>query len=92
MGHAFTHAGGNPTSTRSVHIVHLWARPVRSDGSMWLPANVAVDSQLRLRYAFDRVVTTLAVALENALDADLEVVRGYPLPPRHLRARLHLTF
>jgi iron complex outermembrane receptor protein len=68
------------------------ARPVRSDGSLWLPAEFALDSQLRLRYAFDRVVATLALAVENTLDADLEVVRGYPLPPRHLRARLHLSF
>jgi iron complex outermembrane receptor protein len=68
------------------------ARPVRADGSRWLPASFALDGQLRLRHAFAHVAATLAVAVENALDADLEVVHGYPMPPRHARLRLHLSF
>jgi outer membrane cobalamin receptor len=68
------------------------ARPVRSDGSLWLPASFTLDGQLRLRHAFDLAVAGLSFGVENALDADVEVVRGYPMPPRHARLRLHLSF
>lgn len=68
------------------------ARPVRADGSLSLPATFTLDGQLRLRHAFDSVVAVLAVGVENALDADIDIVRGYPMPPRHARLRLHLQF
>ena len=75
-------AGGRFTSTR----------PVRSDGSLDLPATFTLDGQLRLQHRFPHVAAALALALENALDAEVEVVRGYPMPPRHARLRLHLSF
>lgn len=68
------------------------ARPVRADGSLSLPATFTLDGQIRLRHAFDAVAATLAVGVENVLDADIEVVRGYPMPPRHARLRLQLSF
>ena len=68
------------------------ARPVRSDGSLWLPATFTLDAQLRIQRRFSQVDAALALAVENALDAEIEVVRGYPLPPRHARLRLHLAF
>ncbi len=68
------------------------ARPVRSDGSLDLPATLTLDAQLRAEHAFSTVTAALGVAVENLLDAEAEVVRGYPMPPRHARLRLHLSF
>ena len=66
-------------------------RPVRADGSLDLPASFVLDVQVRLRYGLPRATAGLALAVDNVLDAEIEVVRGYPMPPRHLRARLHLA-
>ncbi|MEP0547064.1 MAG: TonB-dependent receptor [Rhodothermales bacterium] len=68
------------------------ARPVRSDGSLDLPATFTLDGQIRLHHRFPQFAAALALAVENALDAEIEVVRGYPMPPRHARLRLHLSF
>ncbi len=68
------------------------ARPVRSDGSLDLPATFTLDGQLRLQRRFPQFAAALALAVENALNAEIEVVRGYPMPPRHARLQLHLSF
>lgn len=67
------------------------SRPVRADGSLDLPAAKVLDAHLRARHRFSAFTAVLTLAAENVLDADIEVVRGYPMPPRHLRARLHLA-
>ncbi len=68
------------------------ARPVRADGSLLEPAYLVTDAQLRLHHAFETVTAALALRIENALDADYAVLRGYPMPPRHARLHLHLAF
>lgn len=68
------------------------ARPVRSDGSLWLPAAFTLDGQIRLQHRFPNFTAALSLGIENALDAEVEVVRGYPMPPRHARLRLRLSF
>ncbi len=68
------------------------ARPVRSDGSLDLPAAFTLDGQLRVEHTFTTFTAALVFAIENALNAEVEIVRGYPMPPRHLRLRLHLAF
>ncbi len=68
------------------------SQPVRADGSLDLPASFTLDAQLRAEHAFSTLTAALALAVENAFDADVEIVRGYPMPPRHVRARLHLSF
>src|SRR5690606_5722465 len=67
------------------------ARPVRSDGSLDLPASLTLDARLHLRHRFDAAAAALTLGVENVLDAEFEVVRGYPMPPRHARLRLHLS-
>jgi vitamin B12 transporter len=67
------------------------ARPVRADGSLDLPAAFTLDARLHLRRRFDLATAALTLGVENVLDAELEVVRGYPMPPRHARLRLHLS-
>ena len=67
------------------------ARPVRSDGSLDMPASFVLDARLRVEHRFPHVTAALTLAIENALDTEHEIVRGYPMPPRHLRARLHLA-
>ena len=68
------------------------ARPVRADGSLDLPAAFTLDARLHLRRRFDLAEAALTLGVENVLDADVEIVRGYPMPPRHARLRLHLSF
>lgn len=70
----------------------LGARPVRADGSLALPASFTLDGQLRLTVPLERLTATLALAAENLTDARYELVRGYPMPPRHGRLKIHLTF
>ncbi len=67
------------------------SRPVRADGSLGLPASFVLDAQVRLHHRCTRATATLALAVDNLLSAEVEVVRGYPMPPRHARLRLHLT-
>jgi len=68
------------------------ARPVRADGSLDLPAAFTLDAQLHLRHRLDIATAALTLGVENVLDAEVEIVRGYPMPPRHARLRLHLSF
>ena len=65
-------------------------RPLTTDGSQRLAPYRVLDAQLRYTHAWDKVTATLAVAIENLLDADYAVVRFYPMPPRHARLRLTL--
>lgn len=44
------------------------------------------------RYDFDAVSVALRADLDNALDRSYEIVRLYPMPPRHLSVRLQLSF
>lgn len=68
------------------------ARPVRADGSLDLPAAFTLDARLHLHHRLDIARAALTLGVENVLDADVEIVRGYPMPPRHARLRLHLSF
>ena len=65
-------------------------RPLTTDGSQHLDPYQVLDAQLRYKRGFGKMTATLAVAVENLLDADYAVVRFYPMPPRHARLRLTL--
>jgi vitamin B12 transporter len=67
-------------------------RPVRSDGSLAEPAYHVADVRLRGVYRSESFTTSLSFELENVFDADYAVLRGYPMPPRHGRLRLQLSF
>jgi iron complex outermembrane receptor protein len=63
-------------------------RYLTSDETDALPAYQVVDAQLRLQHALGGADVTLALALENALDADYAIISRYPMPPRHAHIRL----
>ena len=71
---------------------YVSSRPVTMDGSMREPAYTVVDGSLRISSEWNPVTITLSLFVENLLDADYTVLRGYPMPPRHGRVRLHLTW
>lgn len=67
-------------------------RAVATDGSQWLPAYTLLDLHLRLQRQLGPVGVTLGGVLENALDTRYEVIQSQPMPLRHARLRLLLTF
>lgn len=66
-------------------------RYLTSDETDALPAYQVVDAQLRLQHTLGGADVTLALALENALDADYAIISRYPMPPRHAHVRLTVT-
>ena len=63
-------------------------RFVTADGRQALDPYWVVDAQLRLTGALPLARMTLALAVENVLDAAYEGIKGYPMPPRTMRFRL----
>lgn len=63
-------------------------RPLATDGSHDMPAYQVVDAHLRYRRTVGGVLLSLALGVENVFDADYQVVRLYPMPPRHGRAEM----
>jgi iron complex outermembrane receptor protein len=59
-------------------------RYITSDESQWLRPNHDLSVRLRAGFPIPGGRIRASVALENALDADLQSIRFYPLPPRHL--------
>ena len=70
---------------------HTGARATASDGSSALPPATVLDLGLAGTLRQRGVAATLAVRVENVLDARYALVQQYPMPPRHLRVRLTLT-
>ncbi len=64
-------------------------RYTTSDETQLLPPYQVVDAHLRYSRTFGPVTAALGLAVKNLFDTDYGVVRFYPMPPRH--ARLHLT-
>lgn len=67
-------------------------RYVTSDGSESLDPYVKIDAQLRLKHSFDDFRTKFSLALDNVLDTDYRSVGRRPMPPRHARLRLMLSY
>ncbi len=61
-----------------------------ASGSGALPAHLVLDAQLGVRRSLPGAEIRLSVAAQNLTDARYEVVRSYPMPPRHARLRLTL--
>ncbi|MEM1044399.1 MAG: TonB-dependent receptor, partial [Bacteroidota bacterium] len=70
---------------------HTGTRATASDGSAELPPATVVDLGLQATLRAAGASGTLGIRLENALDAQYQIVRQYPMPPRHIRVRLTLT-
>ncbi len=67
-------------------------RYVTSDGTRFLDPFFLLDGQFRLHQQTRLVDATLAVVVENLLDRRYEVIPVHPMPPRHARLQLTLTF
>ena len=66
-------------------------RFVTTDGTQWVDPYFVADFQLRFRTRIAGVSTTLALAVENVLDASYAIIQHYPMPPRHLRFTLNIS-
>ena len=65
-------------------------RFVTTDESQALPPYQVVDAQLRYRAELGPVRATLGLSVDNIFDTSYEIIRLYPMPPRHARLRLTL--
>ena len=67
-------------------------RYVTADESQSLPPYHVVDTQLQAQHSVGPVALTAQIGVQNLLNTDYSVVRLYPMPPRHARIRLTLSF
>ncbi len=67
-------------------------RYVTSDGSAWLDPYAVAAARLGGRWTVSGAFIDTTVFLDNLLGANFEVMSGYPMPPRHVRIRLAITF
>lgn len=63
-------------------------RFITTDESQALPPYQVLDARLAVTQPIGPVAVTLDVAVQNVLDTDYEIIRFYPMPPRHARLRL----
>ena len=83
---------GGAALALDLEAVHTGRRFTASDGSASLDPVTVAAAGLRTRLGLGRGgAAGLAVRLENATDRRYQVVRGYPMPPRHLSFRLTLS-
>lgn len=67
-------------------------RFVTSDETQSLAPYRVVDVRMAVTRALGPVSMTLDLTIENLFDTDYEIIRFYPMPPRHARLRLTLEF
>jgi iron complex outermembrane receptor protein len=63
-----------------------------TDESKSLPPYRAVRLRTAYEWTFDAARVALEAQVENALDHRYEIVRLYPMPPRHATLRLRVSF
>lgn len=72
-------------------VVHTGRRHTAADGSAWLAPTTVLAAGVRVGETRADGAIALAVRVENLTNLRYEVVRGYPMPPRHVSLRLSLT-
>lgn len=75
-----------------LHLRHAGRRFTRSDGGDSLPPYTVADARLGAGLSGDRWSARLSLRLDNLTDARYSVTPRFPMPPRHLRAALTLSF
>jgi len=78
--------------TLDLHARLVGPRPTRADGGAPLPAHLVLDGGLRAARRFPRLRAEAGLGVENLTDTAYSVVGGYPMPPRHARFSLRLSF
>ncbi len=71
---------------------YVGARPVSTDGSDNLDPFFLLDLQARFHVEWTNMSGALAVLVDNVFDRTYVVLQNYPMPPRHARLQLTLTF
>ena len=71
--------------------VHTGRRVTASDGSASLGPVTVWDAGVRVRAVRPSGEAAVALRVENLTSLRYQIVRGYPMPPRHLSLRLTLT-
>ncbi len=70
----------------------LGRRPLHDlQASRSLPAHLVLDGQVSTGRAVGALDLRLALAAENLTGLDYQVIRSFPMPPRHARLRLTLS-
>lgn len=68
------------------------SRYVTADETQALAPYQVVDAGLRVQRTVGPTSITAHLDVKNLFDEDYSVIRLYPMPPRHLRARLTISF
>ena len=68
------------------------ARPTTASGSLPLPTHAVVTAGVRTERTLGRARLGAGLVLDNLLGARYESVRLHPMPPRHARVRLTVSF
>ena len=76
----------------SLNARHTGRRYLTSDESQALAPFTVLDAHLRLTPQIARIRWSFSLTAENLTNTAYEVVRFYPMPPRHVRAQLRLEF
>ncbi len=67
---------------------HLGRRYLTTDETQALAPFTVLDAHLRLEQSVARARLSFGLTFENLTDTAYEVVRFYPMPPRHVRVQL----
>ena len=69
--------------------VHYTGRRfITADESRAMAPHAVVDGHLRVRPVLAGLTVGFGLHLNNLFDTDYAIIRGYPMPPRHLHLRL----
>ncbi len=71
---------------------YIGQRFITTDGRQALDGHWTMDAQIRVQHAIRKGTLTLSLQLKNLLDRAYAVIKDYPMPPRHARAQLTLTY
>ncbi|MDQ7041060.1 MAG: TonB-dependent receptor [Rhodothermus sp.] len=74
----------------SLNARHTGRRYLTSDESQALAPFTVLDAHLRLTPQIARIRWSFSLSAENLTNTAYEVVRFYPMPPRHVRVQLRL--
>ena len=67
---------------------HSSLRYITTDATQYMPAYSIFDANVRVRWRSPSTLLSLGVFLENVLNEDYEVIKGYPMLPRLIRFQL----
>ncbi|TQE92122.1 MAG: TonB-dependent receptor, partial [Spiribacter salinus] len=70
------------------NIHYTGRRFITADESRAMAPHVVVDAHARVTPVLAGLALGFELQLNNLFDTDYAIIRGYPMPPRHLQLRL----